>query len=103
MSLAILDGQPHSVCTELESLLYSMLYAATRGRLHWGAYLHTDCAARDAKLAAMAIDNETDSKVVSRIHDSLLKGVAKRLHALFFESGKCLQDVQCEDFIAAID
>ena len=103
MSLAVLRGQPQSESTELESLLYSMLYAATKGKLHWGAYLHTDSAARDAKLAAMVVDDEFESVVVSRIHDRLLKGVAKRLRALFFENGKYLQGVQFKKFIDAID
>ena len=87
----------------LKSLLYSMLYAATTGRLHWGAYLYTDSAARDAKLAAMVVDDEFDSKVVSRVDDWSLKCGAKCLRALFFQNGKCLQGVQFKRVIAAID
>ena len=103
MSLAVLSGQPQSESTELESLLYSMLYAATKGKLHWGAYFHTDAAARDAQLAAMVVDDEFESVVVSRIDDHLLRCVARCVRALFFVSGKCLQDVQFKNFIAAID
>ena len=101
MSLAVLSGQPQSA--ELESLLYRVLYAATKGKLNWGAYLHTDSAARGVKLAAMAIDDEFESVVVSRIDEWLLKCVARCLRALFFENGKCLQGVQFKNFIAAID
>ena len=39
-----------------------MLYAATKGSLHWGGYLHTDAAALDAKLAAMVIDDMFEFK-----------------------------------------
>ena len=103
MSLAVLTGQPQSESTELESLLYSMLYAATKGKLHWGAYLHTDSAARDVKLAAMVVDDEFESVVVSRIDDLSLKSVAKCVRALFFQDGKRLQGVQFKKFVAAID
>jgi len=100
--LAALKGQPQNESTELESLLYSMLYAATKGRLHWGAYLHTDPRARDAKLAAMGVASRFEAVVLSRIDDTLLKRVAKCLRALFFVGGECLQGVQVKDFIAAI-
>jgi len=103
MSLAVLSGQPQSESTELESLLYSMLFAATKGKLHWGAYLHTDSAARDVKLAAMVVDDEFESVVVSRIDDLSLKSVAKCVRALFFQDGKGLQGVQFKKFVAAID
>ena len=79
-----------------------MLYAATKGKLHWGAYLHTDSAARDAKLAAMVVDDEFESVVVSRIDDSLLRCVARCVRALFFVNGKRLQGVQSKNFVAAI-
>jgi hypothetical protein len=102
MSLAVLKGQPQNESTELESLMYSMLYAATKGKLHWGACLHTDPAARDAKLAAMVVESEFEALVLSRIDDTLLKRIAKCLRALFFVSGRCLQGVQVKDFIAAI-
>jgi len=102
MSLAVLKGQPQNESTELESLLYSMLYAATKGRLHWGAYLHTDPRARDAKLAATVVASRFEAVVLSRIDDTLLKCVAKRLRVLFFDRGECLQGVQVKDFIAAI-
>ena len=80
-----------------------MLYAATKGSLHWGGYLHTDPAAFDAKLAAMVVDDMFESKVVSRIDDRLLKNVARCVRALFFRNGKCLQGVQFTQFIAAIN
>lgn len=67
------------------------------------AYLHTDSAARDAKLAAMVVDDESESVVASRIHDRSLKCVAKCLRALFFQHGKGLQGVQFKKFVAAID
>jgi len=78
--LAAVKGQPQNESTELESLLYSMLYAATKGRLHWGAYLHTDPRARDAKLAAMGVTSRSEAVVLSRIDEG----------------------VQVKDFIAAI-
>ena len=59
--------------------------AATKAKLHWGAYLHTDSAARDAKLAAMVVDDEFESVVVSHIDDWSLKCVAKCLRALFLQ------------------
>lgn len=102
LSLAVLSGQPQTESTELESLLYSMLYAATKGKLHWGAYLDTDSAARDAKLAAMVVDDEFESVVVSRIDDSLLRCVARCVRALFFVNGKRLRGVQSKNFVAAI-
>ena len=73
MSLVVLSGQPQSKSTELESMLYSMLYAAIKGRSHWGAYLHTDSTAHDAKLVATVVDDEFETVVVSRIDDRLLK------------------------------
>jgi len=102
MSLAALKGEPQNESTELESLLYSLLCAATKGKLHWGAYLHTDPRARDAKLAAMGVASRFEAVVLSRIDDTLLKRVAKCLRALFFVGGECLQGVQVKDFIAAI-
>jgi hypothetical protein len=86
MSLAVLKGQPQNESTELESLMYSMLYAATKGKLHWGAYLHTDSAARDAKVAAMSSGSEFEALVLSRIDDALLKRIAKCLRALFLST-----------------
>lgn len=80
-----------------------MLYAATKGSLHWGGYLHTDAAALDAKLAAMVIDDMFESKVVSRIDDRLLKIVARCVRALFFQNGKCLQGVEFKQFTAAVN
>ncbi len=74
-----LKGQPQNESTELESLMYSMLYAATKGKLHWGAYLRTDSAARDAKVAAMSSGSEFEALVLSRIGDALLKRIAKCL------------------------
>ena len=102
MSLAVLKGQPQNESTELESLMYSMLYAATKGKLHWGAYLHTDAAARDAKVAAMSSGSEFEALVLSRIDDALLKRIAKCLRALIFVNGECLQSVSVKDFVAAI-
>ena len=67
-----------------------------------GAYLHTDPAARDAKLAAMVVESEFEALVLSRIDDALLKRIAKCLRALFFVSGECLQGVLVKDFVAAI-
>ena len=71
-----------------------MLYAGTKGKIHWGAHLHTNSAARDATLAAMVVDDESESVVVSHIDDWSLKWVVKCLRALFFQNGKRLQGVQ---------
>lgn len=103
MSLAVMNAEHQSVSTELESLLYSMLYAATKGKLHWGGYLHFDPAAYDAKVAAMVSNDRFESKVVSRIDDILLRNVARSIRSLFFAGGRYMKGVQVESFVAAIN
>ena len=100
MSIAVLRGQPQNESTELESLLYSMLYAATKGNLHWQSHLHLT---RHAETAAMVVDNEFESLVLSHIDDAVLKSVATGLRSLFFWKEKCLQGIQAQDFMLAMN
>lgn len=101
MALSVLKGKPQTVSSELESLYYSMLYAATSGALHWGQYSREESAAYDAKMASMLNAAECQAKVVARIHSAELVPIATRLRALFFEDGLYISNVTPELFISA--
>lgn len=58
-----------------------MLYAATKDNLLWQPYLHSTC---EAEMAAMVVDDEFESLVLSHIDDAVLKSVATCLNNLFF-------------------
>ena len=75
--------EPASLATELESLMYCFLFAATKNQLHWK---HQDSiiAAHGVKFACMARMNLFQDKVIYRIQDSKLQQVAVRLQELFF-------------------
>lgn len=102
MALAVLRGKPQNESTELESLFYSMLYAATCARLHWGQYTHREAAAYDAKMLSMCIDTEFEANVLSRIGDSGLRQAATCVRALFFRQRHHLNDVSSTAFISAL-
>ena len=102
MSLAVLKGKPHNKSTELESLFYSMLYAATHARLHWGQYSHQDAAAYDAKMLSLCVDTEFETNVLSRIDSQELCQAASRVRALFFQQCRYLSNVSSTAFISAL-
>ena len=103
MALSVLKSEPQTVSSDLESLFYSMLYAATSGALHWGQYSHEEAAAYDAKMASMLNAADFETKVVARIRSAELVPIATRLRALFFKDGVYNSNVTPASFIKAFE
>lgn len=99
--LAVLKGQPQNDSTELESLLYSMLIAATKGSYtgeHTFILIHQHVMQNWQQWLLRVRSNPW----CCPIDGTLLKCIARRNCALFFVSRACLQGVQVTDPIAAI-
>ena len=82
IALPRLAGQPASLATELESLVYCFLYMATDFCLHWKKAAYDTTEAYDFKAAPMGIANYFDKKIVERIHDAGLHPIARKLREL---------------------
>jgi hypothetical protein len=74
MSLAAIWHKVQNVSTELESLMYVLLYIATAGRLIWRTYGLQHVEAGHVKFACMTARFHND--VLERISDPALKEVA---------------------------
>ncbi len=79
--------------TELESLMYCYLFAATKDLLHWK---HADAIpdSYNAKAAAMGTYAVFREKVLARISDAGLRQAAQRLQALFHPDAQHIIDVK---------
>ena len=85
--LADLDKQPRqTLTTELESLFYSFLSAATAGKLHWKNAAFDSAAAFDSKHSPMVSPSRFQEKVVSRIYLPPLQKLAGEMRDFFFPS-----------------
>ncbi|KAK9786190.1 hypothetical protein WJX73_005532 [Symbiochloris irregularis] len=73
-----------TVSTDLESLFYTLLHAATNSTLHWRGGNFGDAAAFDMKLSCMVSRNQFREKVLSRISSPQLQAVALKLRAAFY-------------------
>lgn len=92
-SRLVAQGKTADLATELESLMYCFLFVATKDQLHWK---HCDdlFTAWSAKAAAMCTARNFGDKVLPRINEPELRGVARRLQNLFDDGSEQIVGVQ---------
>ena len=100
MSLAAIWHKVQNVSTELESLMYVLLYIATAGRLIWRTYGLQHVEAGHVKFACMTARFHND--VLERISDPALKEVATAIQRLFFPGSQHRSDVTVKEFQSAL-
>ncbi|KAK9835594.1 hypothetical protein WJX74_003739 [Apatococcus lobatus] len=74
---------PPTLRSELESVMYTFLYAATKDLLHWKHDI-SPVEALNAKDRAMRLPDVFNSKVLARVGDAGLRDVARKLQSLIF-------------------
>ena len=74
--------KPANLSSELESLMYCFLYAATQDQLHW-KHSTSIAEAFNAKGVAMRVPDVFQDKVLCRVEPEL-KGIAASLQELCF-------------------
>lgn len=100
MSLAAIWHRVQNVSTELESLMYVLLYIATAGRLIWRTYGLHHVEAGHVKFACMTA--RFRDEVLVRIPDPALKEVAIAMQRLFFPGCQHRSDVTVKEFQSAL-
>ena len=110
MDLSVLDGEPHTISSDLESLAMIILFLACDLRPPWAtsrtpaemlahrrAHLLLSCGWRTLCREYMQPSRAAD----------VLKGAAQRLHALFWGSAhdddRYKQDITPQQFLAALE
>ena len=95
MSIAVMIGMGHSMGTELESLMYVIIFILSGGRLPW-AKAHRDPAFFRQGTMTLCFS----SRVLTRIPEQCHAWVS-RLQALFFSGVYVKPSVTCQAFRAA--
>jgi Fungal protein kinase len=85
MACSILEGKPHTVSSDLESLLLLLIYLGCNGHVHWANTLVGSRGALSCKVHALTPGECFEKYVRKRCRPDLLPAV-DRLHALFFFS-----------------
>lgn len=101
LAVAVLEGQQQSVGSDLESLLYSLMYIAMERALPWLGLLGR--AAVDRKIACMTSNQLFSSKVLDKIPSITLRKVVAELRQLFFLAGDYRSDVSIVEFRNALE
>jgi serine/threonine protein kinase len=84
MACSVLDGEPHSTCSDLESLFLVLLYLACGGHVHWANTIVCSREARDSKKAVLKVQEDFERYVLPKCSRSDLRPFVISLHALFF-------------------
>ena len=95
MSIAVLMEMGHSVGTELESLMYVIIFILSGGRLPWAKVHRNPAYFRQGTMTL-----SFSSRVLDRIPEQCHAWVS-RLQALFFSGGYVKPSVTCQSFRAA--
>jgi serine/threonine protein kinase len=85
MACSVLDGEPHSTSSDLESLFLVLLYLACGGHVHWANTIVCSREARDSKKAVLKVAEDFERYVLPKCSRSDLRSCVTSLHALFFK------------------
>ena len=80
---SVLAGEGYTLSSELESLMYVLVFLAVDGAAHWGNK-PIGRTALDVKVATFAEEESFSKKVLDRCHSDL-KDVVLRLRNLFWQ------------------
>ena len=84
MACSVLDGEPHSSCSDLESLFLVLLYLACGGHVHWANTIVCSREARDSKKAVLKVQEDFERYVLPKCSRNDLRSSVISLHTLFF-------------------
>lgn len=103
MGLNVLHKNGHSVSTELETLLYVLIFTLSGGKLPWRHMESDHRNLTPTRYGVMSCPYEFSHKVLKHIPDKCYE-VMQRLRLLFFPDHAPLYrtDVTCADFIAEL-
>lgn len=87
-----------NISTELESLLYVLLFCATAGQLHWKRTMHEDAWAFDMKFTPMGDKTLFKEKIISRVYLHGLHGPVLALRKLFYLNGWRIPSIDAKAF-----
>ena len=98
MALNVMRKQGHGVSTELETLMYVLIFTLSGGVLPWRHMLSDDRNLISVKCGVMASSVEFSHRVLKYIPKECYD-VVERLRQLFF-TPEYRTDVTCAEFIA---
>lgn len=99
MAISILEGEPHTVSSDLESLFLVLIYLGCRGHVHW-ANVQPRWRSASALRAIALTEPYFDKYVRERGRPELLP-VVDRLQKLFFVP-KYNRNVTVPEFLRAL-
>lgn len=101
MACSVLDGEPHSTCSDLESLFLVLLFLACGGHVHWANTIVCSREARDSKKAVLKVQEDFERYVLPKCNKRDLRPSVISLHALFFRP-HYNRNVVAETFLHAL-
>ena len=99
-AVSTLDGGPHTLSTELETLFNVMLYTLSGGVLHWRGLSHKHPHLITVRRGAMLQD--WFERVILKRIDKECWPALEHLRALFFPDRGYRTDVSCQEFLNAL-
>ena len=101
MAVSTLDGEFHTLSSELETLFNVMLYTLSGGVLHWRGLEPEHHHLITVRRGAMLQDC-FERVILKRVDEKGCWPALERLRALFFPSGGYRTDVSCQEFLDAL-